>query len=272
MNEITITELKEIALGLRRDIINMCHTAGSGHPGGSLSLCEILTVLYYRVLHVDSANPTNPDRDRMILSKGHGAPALYAVLAGKGYFPREELSTLRQTGSKLQGHPVMHKLPGIEITAGSLGMGISVGLGTVLAARHSGRTYRSYVIVGDGELNEGQNWEALLTASKYKADEMCIIVDYNKIQLDGHSDDILPLGSLRAKFESFDCHVLECDGHNIDELSKAFHTAQDQKGQPTVILAHTIKGKGVSFMENDPGWHGKPVSDVDHKRAMAELR
>ncbi len=265
-------ELQEITLGLRRDIIDMCHTAGSGHPGGSLSLCEILTVLYHQVLNIDSTNPLDPDRDRLILSKGHGAPALYAVLADKGYFPREELWTLRRIGSRLQGHPVMHKLPGIEITAGSLGMGISVGLGMVLAARHSKRSYRTFVIVGDGELNEGQNWEALLAAAKYKADEMCIIVDYNKIQLDGHSDDILPLGSLKAKFKSFDCHVLECDGHDIDALSMAINESLNLKDRPSVILAHTIKGKGVSFMENNPAWHGKPVSVDDRERALAELK
>ena len=249
----------------------MCHQAGSGHLGGSLSLCEILTVLYYRVLNIDPDIPKDPDRDRMILSKGHGAPALYAVLAEKGYFPKAELATLRQVDSRLQGHPVKNKLPGIEITAGSLGMGISVGIGTVLAARHSGRSYLTYVVVGDGELNEGQNWEAFLTAAKYKADEMCIIVDYNKIQLDGRSDDILPLGSLRGKIESFDCFVIECDGHNIDALLSAVDEARSHKGQPSVILAHTVKGKGVSFMENDPDWHGKTISDVDCERALAEL-
>jgi transketolase len=265
-------QLEETARNLRKTILEMIHRAGSGHPGGSLSICEILSVLYYRVLRIDSRNPHDPDRDRFILSKGHAAPALYAVLAKKGFFPESELNTLRQFGSRLQGHPDMRKVPGVEISSGSLGMGISFGVGTALAARLNKRSYRTYVMTGCGELDEGQNWEALLTGSKYKLDNLTVIVDYNKVQLDGSNDEILPLCDLRKKLEAFCWKVIECDGHDVKALIEALEEAGRTQNRPTVLIAHTVKGKGVSFMENRHEWHGKaPDRDALHK-AMSELK
>lgn len=266
-----IGQLYRVAHGLRKDIITMCHRAGSGHPGGSLSACEILSVLYYRVLNVDPEHPKDPNRDRFVLSKGHAAPALYAILARKGYFDKAELLTLRQINSRLQGHPDMTKVPGVEISSGSLGMGISFGIGTALASRLSNRSYRTYVMTGCGELDEGQNWEALLTAAKYNLEELCVIVDFNKIQLDGRTDDILPLGNLQDKFVAFGWNAIECDGHDIEALLGAFSKVKNSKGKPSVIIAHTVKGKGISFMEDKHTWHGRSISDVEYNLAMAEL-
>ncbi|NOX67401.1 MAG: transketolase [Chlorobi bacterium] len=266
-----IKELEEKAHDMRKKIITSCYYAGSGHPGSSLSTCEILSVLYHHVLNIDPKNPSDPDRDRFVLSKGHAAPALYSVLAQKGYFDEEELLTLRKTSSRLQGHPVMNKLPGIEITSGSLGMGISFGVGTILAARLQNKNYRTYVLTGDGELDEGQNWEGMLAAVKFKVDKMTVIVDYNKLQLDGRSDDILPIGNLGDKFRAFDFNVIQCDGHDILALIEAIEQAKQYKDNPSVIIADTIKGKGVSFMENRVEWHGKTINDEDFERAMAEL-
>lgn len=270
-NNTIVKELESIAYDLRKVIIDMIYAAGSGHPGGSLSLCEILSVLYYHELHVDPAHPKDPGRDRLIFSKGHGAPALYAVLARKGFFPDHHLKTLRKFGSILQGHPDSRKTPGVEISSGSLGMGISFGIGTALVARHDSLPYRTYVIVGCGELDEGQNWEAFLTASKYKLDNLAVIVDYNKVQLDGTNDEILPLSDLAAKLQAFNFHVLQCDGHTVASLLGAFAEAKTVEGKPTAIIANTVKGKGVSFMEHNPEWHGKPINDEEYKQAMQEL-
>ncbi len=267
-----IQQLKRIANQLRIIIIDMIYKAGSGHPGGSLSICEIISVLYYAELKVDPKNPYDPDRDRFILSKGHGAPALYAVLAKKGFFPEQELSTLRKFGSRLQGHPDMNKVPGVEISSGSLGMGISFGIGTQLAARLDNRLYRTYVLTGCGELDEGQNWEAFLTGSKYRLNHLTVIVDYNKIQLDGTNDEILPLGDLAQKVASFNWNVIQCDGHDVEQILDAINKAKNYNNRPSAIIANTVKGKGVSFMENKAQWHGKPPTDAEYEQAMAELK
>lgn len=267
-----VKELESIAQKLRVAIVDMIHEAGSGHAGGSLSLCEILSVLYYTELNVDPDNPRDPKRDRFILSKGHAAPVLYAILARKGFFPEEYLWTLRKIGSKLQGHPDMNKTPGVDISSGSLGMGISFGIGTALAARLDGLSFRTYVVTGCGELDEGQNWEALMCAAKYRLDNLVVIVDYNKVQLDGTNEEIMPLGALERKLAAFNWHVIECDGHSVTGLLKALEDARAIKGAPTVIVANTVKGKGVSFMEHRCEWHGKEISDENHRKALDELK
>lgn len=257
---------------LRRNVIEMLHNAGSGHPGGSLSLAEILATLYFDELkNLDPNDPLKENRDRLILSKGHAAPALYSILAQRGFIDEKVLGSFRQFKSILQGHPDMRKVPGIEISSGSLGMGISFGIGTALATRMNNLDYRTYVITGDGELNEGQIWEAFMCAAKYALDSLTVIVDYNKIQLDGTIDEIMPLGDLRSKIESFGWNVVECDGHDIESLKAAFSAARARKGMPTAILAHTVKGKGVSFMENKNTWHGARVDDHAYQQAVLEL-
>ena len=268
----SVEQMKKTAQELRVAILNMVYKAGSGHLGGSFSCCEILTVLYYTELRVDPLNSADPCRDRFILSKGHACPALYAVLAEKGFIPKEELSTLRQCGSRLQGHPDMRKVPGVELSAGSLGMGISFGIGTQIAARLSGRTYRTYVLTGDGELDEGENWEGFLTGAKYKLEDLTVIVDYNKVQLDGTLDEILPLGELSKKISAFKWNVIECDGHDVKDIMRALDEARQAKGRPNAVLAHTVKGKGVSFMENQSAWHGRPPDEKEYERAIAELK
>ncbi len=269
--DLDIGQLECMARQLRIAIIKMIHQAGSGHPGGSLSICEILSTLYFSELQLEPQQPSKPSRDRFILSKGHAAPALYAVMAKRGFFPEEELATLRKIGSRLQGHPDSKKLPGVDISSGSLGMGISFGIGCALAARLSGQQYRTYVLTGCGELDEGQNWEGLMTAAKYGLDNLMAIVDYNKVQLDGTNDEILPLGDLCAKLRAFSWNVLECGGHNIQELLDAYEQARATKGIPTVLVAHTIKGKGVSYMEHKCQWHGAPISEQQCACAMSEL-
>ena len=239
----TVRELSEIANDLRRTIIRMIYAAGSGHPGGSLSICEILAVLYFSELRVDEGEPRNPERDRFILSKGHAAPALYAILARRGFFPQEKLSTLRKIGSILQGHPDSKKVPGVEISSGSLGMGISFGIGTSLVARFDNRSYRTYVLVGCGELDEGQNWEAFLTAAKYKLDNLAVIVDYNRVQLDGSNDEILPLHDLGKKIEAFGWNVIECDGHSIQALLDALDQAKKAQEKPPPLSPTPSRGK-----------------------------
>ena len=236
---------------IRRDIVTMIHHAGSGHSGGSLSAVEILTCLYGAVMRHDPGNPEDSCRDRFILSKGHAAPALYAVLSHYGYFPKEELMTLRCLGSRLQGHPCRDRLPGIELSTGSLGLGISAGLGMALASGISGDSYRVFVLCGDGELNEGQNWEAFMAMNKWKPHNLTVIVDYNRVQLDGTAQEIMPMGSLRDKIQSFGLKAVCCG--------------------PCVILAYTVKGKGVSFMEGKSAWHGKTIGDQEYEAAMAEL-
>jgi transketolase len=263
-------ELKGMALKTRRDILGMIYKAGSGHPGGSLSCVEILTVLYECVMNIRPEKPDWDGRDRFILSKGHAAPALYAVLAAKGYFGRGQLDTLRRLGSCLQGHPCMFKLPGIDMSAGSLGMGISVGTGMALAAKLKRKNYRVYVLCGDGELQEGQNWEAMMAAYKWKPDNLTIIIDHNHVQLDGANEDIMPMGDLAAKLSSFGMTVFKCDGHDVRDLAEAFK-ASGSCGGPAAIIAETVKGKGISFMEGRASWHGKQINEEDYTRAMAEL-
>ena len=262
----------------------MLAAAGSGHPGGSLSAVEILSALYFRILRHNPAAPLWPDRDRFILSKGHAVPALYAVLAECGYFPEEELMTLRKLGSRLQGHAFAYfppgteglctpiqSPPGIEMCAGSLGQGLSYSIGQALAARLDGRDYRVYCLMGDGELDEGQVWEAAMAAAHYALDNLVAIIDRNRIQNDGFVDDIMRTDPLPAKWQSFGWHVIEVDGHNVSQLIDAFEAARTVKGKPTVIIAHTIKGKGVSFMENTATWHGRAPTPEEAERALAEL-
>lgn len=269
--EVEITEFKRKANGIRKAIIEMLYRAGSGHPGGSLSICELLTALYFDELRVDPDEPHNPGRDRLILSKGHAAPALYAVLAQKGFFPEEELMRLRKSGSMLQGHPDWRKTPGVDISSGSLGLGVSFGLGVALGARFNGLTYRVWVLTGCGELDEGQNWEAFMAGAKFGLDNLTVIVDYNRLQLDGSNEEIMPLGNLQKKFEAFGWNVLSCNGHDFPEIFASFKAAKDKKGMPSVIIADTVKGKGVSFMEHQCGWHGETVDDQAYINALQEL-
>jgi transketolase len=269
-----VPDLCELAVHCRRlrhQILDMIHEAGSGHCGGSLSSVEILWTLYSRILRVRPEDPQWEDRDRFILSKGHAAPALYAVLAERGFFDPAALSTLRRAGSMLQGHPDMRKTPGVEMSTGSLGMGISVGVGMALGARLAGKRFRVYVLVGDGELQEGQNWEALTAASKYRLDNLTVIVDRNGVQLDGPIDQIMPLLDLEAKLREFGCDVFTCDGHDCRALVEAFDSASISAGRPKAIVARTVKGKGVSFMEGQAAWHGKPLLADDYRRAKGEL-
>jgi transketolase len=263
--------LRQIAHKVRTEIITMLHHVQTGHPGGSLSAVEILTVLYFNQMRVSSTDPESPDRDRFIASKGHCAPVVYQVLCEKGYFPREELLRLRQLGGILQGHPDMKKTPGIDMSAGSLGLGLSAGIGMALAGKLDHRDYFTYVLLGDGELQEGQVWEAAMAAPAFKLDRLIAIVDYNGVQLDGRVDDIMPLGDLADKFRAFGWHVMTVDGHDIRSLDATFDQARKRLQGPTVILANTVKGKGVSFMEGKNEWHGKPISDELYTQAMAEL-
>ena len=267
-----IHALEKKSQELRLLTIEMLHRAGSGHPGGSLSAADILTALYYDEMHIDGNNPKDPNRDRFVLSKGHACPILYAALADTGFFPKDTLWTLRQFHSILQGHPDMRKVPGVEISSGSLGMGISFGIGTSLGARLSGKSYRTYVLTGCGELDEGQNWEAFMSAAKFGIDNMTVIVDYNRVQLDGTNDEIMPLGDLPGKIQSFGWNVVMCNGHDMRSILQALEQSRVCKGKPTAIIAHTIKGKGVSCMEGKSDWHGKTVDDKTYKLALAELR
>lgn len=267
----TVAEMEAIAKRLRRDIITMIGKAGSGHPGGSLSAVEILTALYFRVLRHKPLDPHWPDRDRFILSKGHAAPALYAVLAECGYFPVEELATLRQIDSRLQGHTDMTRTPGVEMSAGALGQGLSFAIGVALAGRLSSKDYRTYVLLGDGECDAGQVWEGAMSAAHFKVDNLVAIVDRNGQQLDGWTRDIMNLDPFPAKWQAFGWQVIEVDGHSIPQLLDAFAQAKTVKHQPTVIIAHTIKGKGVSFMENNNDFHGKAPNAEEVKLALKEL-
>ncbi len=268
---LSIDDMKVVAKMLRRHIITMIGKAGSGHPGGSLSAVEILTTLYFRVLHHRPSDPGWPDRDRFILSKGHAAPLLYATLAECGYFPLDELSTLRQLDSRLQGHVDRTVTPGAEMSAGSLGQGLSFGIGVALAGRLDARGYRVYVLLGDGECDEGQVWEAAMAAAHFKLDSLVAIVDNNGIQLDGWNCDIMNLEPFNKKWQAFGWHVIEVDGHDFTQLTSAFEQVKLVKGQPAVIIAHTIKGKGVSFMENNPDFHGKAPTAAQVQIALREL-
>ena len=264
-------ELRSVAGELRRNILRMIFAAGSGHPGSSLSAADLVTVLYFDEMRIAPSDPTWADRDRFLLSKGHACPVLYAVLAMKGYFGMEHLGRLRQIGGILQGHPDMKKTPGVDYTTGSLGNGLSIGVGMALAAKVDGRDFRTYVMLGCGEMQEGMVWEAMMSAAKFGLADLCAIVDYNHLQLDGSNDEVMPLGDLRAKLESFDWRVIECDGHDIARIREAFAEARLVRGQPSVLLASTVKGKGVSYMEDRVEWHGTVPDEEQFRQAMAEL-
>ncbi|AVQ16077.1 transketolase [Fusobacterium gonidiaformans ATCC 25563] len=266
-----LKSLESIAKNIRRSIVSMICEAKSGHPGGSLSIVDILTALYYDEMNIDPTKPKMEGRDRFVLSKGHAAPALYAVLAEKGYFPKEELMTLRKFGSHLQGHPDMKKVPGVEISTGSLGQGLSVANGMALNAKIFKEDYRVYVMIGDGELQEGQIWEAAMTAAHYKLDNVCAFVDSNNLQIDGNVDAVMGVEPLDKKWEAFGWNVLSIDGHNFEEIFSALEAAKACKGKPTLILAKTVKGKGVSFMENVCGFHGTAPTAEERDKALAEL-
>lgn len=268
-----VTQLTEIARRMRRDIVKATTAAASGHPSTSLSMVEILTVLYFGgVLRYDPANPQDPDRDRFILSKGHGAPGLYAALAEAGYFPREDLLTLRRMGSPLEGHPNMCRLPGVEASTGSLGQGFSIAIGHALAGRLDGRDYRVYVMVGDGESEQGQVWEAAMYAGNHGLDNLTLIVDRNGYQQTGAVDDIQSLDPLEEKLRAFGLEVATIDGHSLDEVTGAFEWARSIEGRPQAIVARTIKGKGVSLLEaKQGGWHGKPIPADEEAKALQEI-
>jgi transketolase len=264
-------ELEEMAKKLRRHVIAMIATAGSGHPGGSLSAADIITALYFKILRYDPENPQSSDRDRFILSKGHAAPILYAALAEAGYFPTAELETLRKMDSRLQGHTDRTLTPGVEMSAGSLGMGLSFAIGVALAARLDSKTYRTYVLLSDGECEEGQTWEAALSAAQFRLDNLTAIVDYNGIQLSGWTCDIMNLEPFFRKWQAFGWRTLDIDGHDFDQILSACQRAEKTRNKPTLIIAHTIKGKGVSFMENNVAFHGKAPTGEEAERALKEL-
>jgi transketolase len=269
--DLSVPELEKKAKQLRRHVITMIATAGSGHPGGSLSAADIVTALYFKVMRHDPKNTQWSDRDRFILSKGHAAPILYAALAECGYFPVEELSTLRKLGSRLQGHTDRTLTPGVEMSAGSLGQGLSFGIGIALAARLDKRDYHVYVLLGDGECEEGQIWEAAMSAPHFRIDNLTAIVDHNGLQLDGRCCDIMGLESLADKWRAFNWNVIEIDGHDMSQVLQALKEAGKIKGRPTVIIAHTVKGKGVSFMENNVDFHGKAPTAQEAEIALKEL-
>ena len=255
----------------RRLGMEMVFRAGSGHIGGSLSSADILTELYFEQMHIDPAEPHAPWRDRFVMSKGHCTPALYSVLSLRGYFPREELELFRSIAGHMSGHPDMRHVPGVDMSTGSLGQGISAAVGMALAGQLDRAGYRVYALLGDGEVEEGEVWEAAMCAAKYRLDNLCAIVDVNGLQIDGRTADVMPSEPLDEKFAAFNWHVVKADGHNFDSLRSAFEEARAFSGAPSVILARTVKGKGVSFMENDPGWHGKAPNAEQYERAMAEL-
>ncbi len=265
-------DLKTLAREMRRDILTMIYEAGSGHPGGSLSIIDILTVLYWRVMRHDPERPDWPDRDRLVLSKGHACPALYAVLSRAGYFPREQLWTLRKLGSPVQGHPDRLRLPGIEASTGSLGQGLSIAMGMALAGMMDRKSYRVFAILGDGELQEGQCWEAFMSAPKFGLDRLVAIVDSNGGQIDGHVRDVMNVEPLPEKFRSFGWDTVEIDGHDFAAVERAIDSAvKSAAGRPHMIVARTVKGKGVSFMEDDPAWHGKAPKKDELEKALKEL-
>lgn len=266
-----ISFLKVKAKEIRKSIVSMITEAKSGHPGGSLSATDILTVLYFSEMNVDPANPKMEGRDRFVLSKGHAAPAIYATLAEKGYFSKDELMTLRKFGSRLQGHPDMKKLPGIEISTGSLGQGLSVANGMALNAKMFNENYRTYVILGDGEVQEGQIWEAAMTAAHYKLNNLCAFLDNNNLQIDGNVSEIMGVEPLDKKWEAFGWNVIKIDGHDFEQILSALDKARECKDKPTMVIAKTIKGKGVSFMENVCGFHGVAPTLEELERALAEL-
>ncbi len=264
-------ELKKIANEVRKGIVTATHSAKSGHPGGSLSAADLYTYLYFEEMNVNPENPSDPDRDRFVLSKGHTAPGLYAVMAQKGFFPVEELTTLRHVGSRLQGHPSMHYLPGLDMSSGSLGQGISVAVGQAVAGKLQKKDFRVYTLLGDGECEEGQVWEAAMFAGAKKLDNLTVIVDNNNLQIDGTIEEVNNPYPLDKKFEAFNFHVINIDGHDFDQIRAAFKEARETKGMPTAIIMKTVKGKGVSFMENQVGWHGTAPNDEQYEVAMKDL-
>ena len=264
-------KLMKTANEVRKGIVTSVHSAKAGHPGGSLSAADLFTYLYFEELNVDPKDPKKADRDRFVLSKGHTAPGLYAALAEKGFFPKEDLITLRHTGSYLQGHPDMKCIPGVDMSSGSLGQGVSAAVGMAIAAKISGDDYRVYTLLGDGEIQEGQVWEAAMLASHHKLDNLLVIVDNNNLQIDGEITKVNSPYPIDKKFEAFNFHVINIDGNDFDQIDAAFKEAKSVKGRPTVIMAKTVKGKGVSFMENQAGWHGKAPNDEEFKIAMADL-
>lgn len=264
-------QLTKKAIEVRKDIITAVHSAKSGHPGGSLSAADILTYLYFEEMNIDPEKPGMPERDRFVLSKGHAAPALYSVLAERGYFDRELLKTLRHTGSILQGHPDMKHIPGVDMSAGSLGQGLSAACGMALAGKLDNAAYRVYAMLGDGELQEGQIWEAAMFAGHRRLDNLTVIVDNNGLQIDGNITDVCSPYPIDKKFEAFNFNVININGHDFDEIREAFAAAENCKGMPTAIIAHTIKGRGVSFMEGQASWHGKAPDDEQYAKAISEL-
>ncbi len=266
------SELQKTALEVRKGIVSAVHSAGAGHPGGSLSAADIFTWLYFEEMNIDPADPEKEDRDRFVLSKGHTAPGLYAALAHRGFFPVEDLLTLRHTGSYLQGHPDMKNIPGVDMSSGSLGQGFSCAAGMALAGKMQKKDYRVYVLCGDGEIQEGQIWEAAMFSGFRKLDNLCVIVDNNNLQIDGPVDEVCSPYPIDEKFRSFHFHVITIDGNDFDDLKSAFDEARATKGMPTAIIARTVKGKGVSFMENVADWHGKAPGDAEYAVAMEDLR
>ena len=264
--------LQKMAVEVRKGIVSSVHSAKAGHPGGSLSAADIFTYLYFEEMNIDPKDPKKEDRDRFVLSKGHTAPGLYSALANRGYFPVEDLLTLRHTGSYLQGHPDMKHIPGVDMSSGSLGQGLSAACGMALAGKMKQQDYRVYALCGDGEIEEGQIWEAAMFAGFRKLDNLCVIVDNNNLQIDGPIDEVCSPYPIDKKFESFNFHVINIDGNDFDEIKRAFDEARTTKGMPTAIIAHTVKGKGDSYMENSVGWHGKAPNDEEYAVAMEDLR
>lgn len=271
----TSSEKKQLqmeACKVRMGVIESTHGAKAGHPGGSLSAADVFTYLYFKEMNIDPKNPKWEERDRFVLSKGHTAPGLYAALANRGFFPVEDLPTLRHIDSYLQGHPNMNTVPGVDMSTGSLGQGVSVAVGMALGAKHQGKTYRVYTLLGDGEIQEGQVWEACMAASHYRLDNLCVIVDNNGLQIDGDIAKVMSPYPIVDKLEAFGFHVEAVDGHDFEALEAAFQKAKEVKGAPTAIVMSTTKGKGVSFMENNAGWHGKAPNDQEYAKAMDELK
>ena len=263
-------QLKKYANEVRKGIVTSTHAAKAGHPGGSLSAADVFTYLYFEEMNIDPKNPEKEDRDRFVLSKGHTAPGLYAALANRGYFPVEDLTTLRKLGSYLQGHPNMH-IPGVDMASGSLGQGISAAVGMALGAKLDKKDFRVYTLLGDGEIQEGQVWEAAMFAGFRKLDNLVVIVDNNGLQIDGPVDEVCSPYPIADKFKAFNFNVVEIDGHDFDQIRGAFNTAKETKGMPTAIILHSVKGKGVSFMENKADWHGKAPNDEEYAQAMEDL-
>lgn len=271
MGRLSKEELQEISKEVRKGIIEAIYNAKSGHPGGSLSCADILTVLYFYQMNINPKTPNAKERDRFVLSKGHAAPALYSALANRGFFDKNELANLRKLDSMLQGHPDMKKIPGVDMSTGSLGQGLSVANGMAMTSKLNKEGYRVYCLLGDGEIQEGQIWEAAMTSVHYKLDNLCVIVDNNNLQIDGSVDNVMSPYPIDEKFKSFGFEVINIDGHDYDEIIKAFNVARQIKGRPTAIIAKTVKGKGVSFMENQVGWHGKAPNEEQYLEAIKEL-